>query len=44
MNCIDYVLKAKEKMSSISECLQAAAAAVKLPFEDNQWNFDGKQW
>ncbi|KAL8559197.1 hypothetical protein ACOMHN_048444 [Nucella lapillus] len=33
----------KQKMSTIDERLQTASAAVKQPFEDNQWNFDGKK-
>ncbi|XP_076447749.1 serine/threonine-protein kinase TBK1-like [Babylonia areolata] len=33
----------KQKMSVIDERLQTAASTVKLPFEDNQWNFDGKK-
>ena len=31
-------------MSSVNDSLQAAASTIKLPFEDNQWNFDGKKW
>ncbi|KAK7503437.1 hypothetical protein BaRGS_00005358 [Batillaria attramentaria] len=32
-----------EKMSIVEERLQSAGNAVKLPFEDAQWNFDGKK-
>ncbi|KAK7102632.1 inhibitor of nuclear factor kappa-B kinase subunit epsilon-like [Littorina saxatilis] len=39
----DNFEQVRQKMTLVDESLQGAAATVKLPFEDNQWNFDGKK-